>query len=348
MKTSFQILPVAVSLGLVALTQSSAAPAEPEPQIVERVPHQQGPDTKTQFRLFPEGAVAEEGLFRLIVAPDLADEPTVDLQMPDGKRLQISPRWLAFFDHFTGQSAMIAAVKPCAAELVAPNVAVFMDSMDEAQVALRITYQSSGVDREVILLESDPFSREAATAAGFSPDSPGLVLEMWSEILAWPEVVSLSTNALENGLPDVHVSFGETHLAAGKAFSLGDEGDSIPVAQSWTQVGQNQFLIETVRYADVAPLLARLPEHAQALPGVRPALNPLVPGVAIRTRTLGSYGLALGKVADASVSSGEPADTDGDGVNDDLEVLLGRNPLVAGTTNDVNNVVSLRLYTPLK
>ena len=41
-------------------------------------------------------------------------------------------------------------------------------------------------------------------------------------------------------------------------------------------------------------------------------------------------------------------DTDGDGVTDQLEALLGRNPLVAGTTNDVNGVIHLRLYTPLK
>jgi hypothetical protein len=150
-------------------------------------------------------------------------------------------------------------------------------------------------------------------------------------------------------LPDVQVSFGETHLGAGKAFSLDDEGGSIPVAKTWTQVGQNQFLIEAVRYTEVAPLLARLPEHAQPrVPGARPTLNVLSPGVAIRTRTLGSSGLALEKVAEASVSSGEGTDNDGDGVSDELETLLGRNPLVAGTTNDVNAVINLRLYTPLQ
>jgi hypothetical protein len=125
------------------------------------------------------------------------------------------------------------------------------------------------------------------------------------------------------------------------------------LAKTWTQVDQNQFLIQAVRYAEVAPLLARLQEYApRQPPGARSALNglDLAPGVAIRTRTLSSYGSALGKVAGGSVSSLESAetDTDGDGVNDDLEVLLGRNPLVAGTTNDVNGVVNLRLYTPLK
>ena len=40
-------------------------------------------------------------------------------------------------------------------------------------------------------------------------------------------------------------------------------------------------------------------------------------------------------------------DTDGDGVSDGLEILQGRNPL-GGTTNDINNLINLRVFTPLK
>ena len=42
------------------------------------------------------------------------------------------------------------------------------------------------------------------------------------------------------------------------------------------------------------------------------------------------------------------ADTDGDGVSDLLELLLGRNPTGAGATNDVGNLVNLRVFSPLK
>lgn len=41
------------------------------------------------------------------------------------------------------------------------------------------------------------------------------------------------------------------------------------------------------------------------------------------------------------------ADTDGDGVGDGLEVLQGRNPL-GGTLADTNNILNLRVFTPLK
>jgi len=245
-------------------------------------------ESQSQFELFAGGAIAREGPFQLIVSPDLTDEPTVDLQTPDAKRLQISPRWLAFFNRDTQQSSMIAAVKPCGGQLIERNVIAFMDAFDSAFAALRLTYQSWGIESDVIFLaQSDALRPEAS---GFDANSPGLVLEMWSEVLAWPEPMSLATNELGNGLRDVHLSFGEAHLGAGRAFSLGDEGDSIPVAKTWTQVGQRQFLIEAVRYLDVAPLLAQLPEQAQARPpGAPPA--PDVRALAQRRPVAGRAGL---------------------------------------------------------
>jgi probable HAF family extracellular repeat protein len=42
------------------------------------------------------------------------------------------------------------------------------------------------------------------------------------------------------------------------------------------------------------------------------------------------------------------ADTDGDGVSDYLEWLMGRNLLVGGTTNDANGVLNLQRFTPLQ
>ena len=42
------------------------------------------------------------------------------------------------------------------------------------------------------------------------------------------------------------------------------------------------------------------------------------------------------------------SDTDGDGVNDYLEYIQGRNPRIVGTASDTNQVVKLRVYTPLK
>ena len=51
---------------------------------------------------------------------------------------------------------------------------------------------------------------------------------------------------------------------------------------------------------------------------------------------------------DTGETNWQNAFTDGDNVNDGTELLLGRNPLVAGTTNDFNGTLNLRVYTPLK
>ena len=48
------------------------------------------------------------------------------------------------------------------------------------------------------------------------------------------------------------------------------------------------------------------------------------------------------------LSAATDADTDGDGVTDYLEVLLGRNPLVAGSISDFGGALNLRRYTPLQ
>jgi hypothetical protein len=42
------------------------------------------------------------------------------------------------------------------------------------------------------------------------------------------------------------------------------------------------------------------------------------------------------------------SDRDGDGVSDATEYLLGRNPLGSNSVSDVNGVVNLQIYTPLK
>jgi hypothetical protein len=52
--------------------------------------------------------------------------------------------------------------------------------------------------------------------------------------------------------------------------------------------------------------------------------------------------------ADNGETNWQNVDSDGDGVSDYLEAVLGRNPLVAGTTNDFNGALNLRLYTPLR
>ena len=51
---------------------------------------------------------------------------------------------------------------------------------------------------------------------------------------------------------------------------------------------------------------------------------------------------------DSGETAFDDADTDNDGVNDYIESIQGRNPLIADTLQDTNNVINLRVYTPLR
>jgi hypothetical protein len=63
---------------------------------------------------------------------------------------------------------------------------------------------------------------------------------------------------------------------------------------------------------------------------------------------LDANGIPLDLNSDGMPDYWTAADSDGDGVNDFLELLQGRNPQVAGSVSDTNGVVNLRIYTPLK
>jgi len=94
-------------------------------------------DTNPRFALFPAGAVAEEGPFQLIVAPDVATEGAIDLLTPDAKRFVSNPQWLAYYNVVTGESTIIAAVKSCPGQLIGPNVVLFPDAFDDIHASIR-------------------------------------------------------------------------------------------------------------------------------------------------------------------------------------------------------------------
>lgn len=243
-------------------------------------------ETKAEFKIFPAGAVAQEGPFQLILSPDISTEGAVDLLAPGGKRFISSPRWLTYYNRQTGQSVLIAAVKSCVGQLIEPNVIVFPDAFDEVHAALRYTYRPSGVEQDVVLLESGPLR---PGDWGLNGNPADIVLEMWSEFHTAPEP-DRTVVSDQAGLPDVTLTFGETRIGMGKAFSLGDVEETVSVGKTWTKVNQKQFLIEAVRQVDLAPLLAQLPQQAQANNPARRAK-----GLAQRQPAAGRSGLlALG------------------------------------------------------
>ena len=219
-------------------------------------------ESKAQFELFPGGAVAREGLFQVIIGPDAAQESLLDVLTPDGTRLRASPRWLAYYDRTTGQAEIIAAVKSCQGQLVAPNTIIFPDAFDDIHAALRYTYQPYGIEQEIVLLDADPLK---PAQWGFNNPNGDVVLEMWSEFHEWPQLDRIVTSD-NGGRSDSTLHFGEALIGNGKAFPLGDEENAIVVAKTWTSIEQRQFLIEAVRQCDLDGILAGLPKQARVRP----------------------------------------------------------------------------------
>jgi len=214
--------------------------------------------TDAKFELFQGNAVAQQGPVQLIITPDVAQEGSVDLLTPDGKRFLSSPRWLAYYNLVTHQSTIVAAVKSCAGQLVERNVLVFPDAFDDVRAAIRYSYHPWGFEQEIILLE--PISPGEWGLAGQPED---IVLEMWSEFLAAPEADAVRSASVRS-MDDTALEFGQSLLGPGKSFYLDDEENSVPVGKTWTRINQKQFLIEAVRQSDLAPMLGRLPPGAQA------------------------------------------------------------------------------------
>ena len=53
-------------------------------------------------------------------------------------------------------------------------------------------------------------------------------------------------------------------FVTGRAFSIGDEGNSTPVSKSWERFeGQRSFLVEKIPWKSIAPELANLPPVAK-------------------------------------------------------------------------------------
>ena len=306
-------------------------------------------ETKAEFQLFPGGAVAQQGPFQLIIAPDVSQEGLIDVLTPDGKRLRASPRWLAYYEPGTGKAEIIAAVKPCQGQLVSPNVVVFFDAFDDVLAAIRYTYQPWGIEQEIVLLDPDPLK---PVEWGFNNPQGEVVLEMWSEFHEWPQPDKITNNAID-GRGDVMLDFGQAQLGSGKAFPLGDEDTSIPVFKAWSTVEQRQFLIEAVRQTDLEPLLVGIPKQAQrAKPG------PGARNLAQRKPAQGRSGIIAqakererGRERRRESASIRPArDLLGQGISIDYSVVTSTTDLTleAAKTYYVTNTVTLSGTTTIE
>ena len=236
------------------------------------------------FEVTPEGHfVALRGQHRVIVADRNISQPgAVDLELPDGQRLISTPMCLSLFSPASARTVLLAEVRDCPGELVEPNVVLFPSAFDALPAALVYKNTKAGFDQSVVILANPGSPQEW----GFAEDDD-VRLEVWTEWFNPPEPIRTPLRTAE-GLESETLDFGSMQMVEGRAFVLHQELDSVEVQKSWQRIRdpddglERVFLIESVRYQAVAPMLERLQARA----------TPPAPDLLARRTTQGRWALA--------------------------------------------------------
>jgi hypothetical protein len=214
------------------------------------------------FELTAKGyALAMRGQHRLILAPDINEGGSVDLELPGGARLRSNPMGLTFFDRSSGKNVLLAEVTNCVGELVAPNIILYRNCFDTLRASLRYVYTRYGVEQLVILHENPG-----------SPDRYGLVpefttLEMMTEFMD-PPAPTKALRKLSVSETDEELDFGTMRIGAGLAYAEEEPGvvpltgateGALAVAKLWQRIDGRSFLIESVPVTAAQSTLERLP-----------------------------------------------------------------------------------------
>ena len=209
-----------------------------------------------EIEIVQGGAVAKHGQHKVIFAADLATVVAIDLETPDGQRLQSHMLGLCYFDQASGQSVFIAQVTNSIGQLISSNEVWYDNAFTGVKAGVRYTYTREGFEQDVILEEQPP-----------PPESYGLnsgttVLQAYTEFISPPAPsVSMSFITEGNGqqLLDKSLSFSTMKIGRGIAFLAANSSESTPVAKDWANLEGRQFLIEQVPINQINDQLQALP-----------------------------------------------------------------------------------------
>jgi hypothetical protein len=249
----------------------------------------QGPwlDSQEIIELLPGGgAVARQGQHPAIFPANL-NAGALELFTPDGRRFVSRTLGLAYFDAASGQSALIAELKDSVGQVVEANQVVYPDVFSDVQADVRCTWHLGSFEVDVVLRQQPPSPAQWS----FNPDTTRL--QVWTEFSDWPEGTKQTTflrqetdpvkrrTMAEPDFKDELLEFGTMQMGRGKAFAIEtdairqagiDVGAEVPVGKEFDTfqdpdtLQPRTFLVESVEYAQVKPLLDTLPQMAAAAP----------------------------------------------------------------------------------
>jgi hypothetical protein len=210
-----------------------------------------------RIEVFQDGAVIRNLQYGAIFAPNLATPNAIDLSLPDeAGRVQGHLIGLALTEG--NQSVLVAEVKDCAGVIggAEQNELTYADAMTDFAVSVKYVAQRDRLSQIVLLEQQLPHPSEWGL-------TENAVLEVLTEFSAFPELRKEPREAVD-GIPGEHLSFASMEFITGKAFSVGDEGNSVLVQKKMELFeGQRWFLVEKVPWRAVAGELAKLPPVAK-------------------------------------------------------------------------------------
>ena len=212
---------------------------------------------QAEFEQTPDGYfIARQTRHQVILSPDLAVEGAVDLLTPDGQRLRSTPLGIALLDTRSGLSVMLGEIRSSKAEWVAPGEVIYRQAFEGLNAHVRYRLSASGFEQDILLEEE--IGPELVAELELDPRSTrALVL---TEVFEGPEPERVDVGAGVDRL-----SFGSMHIDPGQAFRIeSDRAEaSAPVRPSWELIEGRRFLVESVDYVALGPLMDALPKPDQ-------------------------------------------------------------------------------------
>ncbi|HEX5222011.1 MAG TPA: hypothetical protein VFZ59_20780 [Verrucomicrobiae bacterium] len=228
---------------------------------------------KAEIKIQGDLGVADAGAHKAFFRPSLRDAEAapVTLQTPTGEILRTRLFGLVYHDPDSGQTVLIAEPKAeSIGQLESPNRLVYEDAFDDVSVDVAYTYSTEpfgSFEQDLIIRKQIPPPSEWRMGERAQ-------LCVFTELLGAPapkrQARTVRVNvpddglrvAFEDVLPTETLTWGSMSIVDGRAFSLGNSKESIPIGTTFQVLEGRTFIVEATPYRAIEAQLATLPRMA--------------------------------------------------------------------------------------
>lgn len=235
-------------------------------------------ETTPLFEITGSGAAAAvRGPHKVIAQPNINSEGAVTLITVDGGVYRTHIMGIFYYDPVADKRVKIANVKNSIGEIQPSNQVVWKSAFDSVDADVRLTYDKSAIEADLIFNELPPPPSEFGLGTMTR-------IELWHEFAcanASPKKKSRPVRAGSASaytLTDEILDFGDLWFPTGKAYAWRGEPQrtveeparismafpaaehpSLEIGKSWSRVGDRNVLIESLLWSDVSELGNDLP-----------------------------------------------------------------------------------------